>query len=168
METFRFQYRLASIAGQATIGLLTAVALTIGAPTFAEARTTKYYLTPGIFQGDAALTACSPGFHMASLWEVRDPTNLQYDTIRGYTLADSGSGPPTERWGWIRTGNSSASYGGGGVSNCAAWTTNAGPPAYGTFAQLVGEWNLASSPISPWAANEISCDTALHVWCVSK
>jgi hypothetical protein len=85
-------------------------ALTIGAPTLAEARTT-YYLTTRTFQGNAALTAGTAGFHMASLWEIRDTSNLQYDTSRGLTQADSGSGPPTETWGWARTGSGSNATG---------------------------------------------------------
>jgi hypothetical protein len=149
------------------IGLSTLVGLALGAPMLAEAKT-KYYLTPGTFQGNAALTACDTGFRMASLWEIRDTTNLQYDRSRGHTLGDSGSGPPTEEWGWIRTGNRSASYGGGGVSNCLAWTTNAPSPSYGTIAHLAGEWYMPTLPISPWAANEITCDTAVRVWCVHR
>src|SRR5258708_6276766 len=110
METLNLRNRVASIAIQATVGLLAVVALTVGTPARAEAKT-KYYLTRGTFQGNAVLTACAGGYHPASLWEIRDTSNLQYDTSRGVTQADSGSGPPSEAWGWIRTGSSSNSTG---------------------------------------------------------
>src|SRR5262245_60366073 len=104
-----------SLAPQAMVGLLAVCALTIGAPTLVEAKN-KFYLTKDGFQGNAVLTACDAGFHMASLWEIHDPSNLQYDT-RGFTLADAGSGPPAVL-GWIRTGIfASASGGGVGIDN---------------------------------------------------
>jgi hypothetical protein len=166
METLNIRNRVASIAIQATVGLLAVVALTVGAPARAEAKT-KYYLTTGTFQGNAVLTACASGYHMASLWEIRDTSNLQYDTSRGLTQADSGSGPPSEAWGWIRTGSSSNSTGDIGTSNCIVWTTNAGD-RYGTILSLTGYWVGAGSVISPWVATSYSCDTAIHVWCVRK
>ena len=34
---------------------------------------------------------------MASMWEIHDPSDLRYDTDLGLTLADSGSGPPSDQ-----------------------------------------------------------------------
>jgi hypothetical protein len=63
----------------------------------------KFYLTQDGYDGSQALSACAQGYHMASLWEILDPSNLSYDTSLGATVADSGSGPPNGS-GWIRTG----------------------------------------------------------------
>jgi len=56
------------------------------------------------FDGAHALTACVLGFHMASLWEIFNVSVLEYDTSLGATMDDSGSGPPADVLGWIRTG----------------------------------------------------------------
>src|SRR5262245_7913813 len=45
----------------------------------------RFYLSTDTFDGAHALAACSQGFHMASLWEIFDPTNLKYDTTLGQT-----------------------------------------------------------------------------------
>jgi len=55
----------------------------------------KYYLTQTFHDGNEVLTACAVGYHMASLWEIQDPTSLRYDNILGFNRADSGSGPPS-------------------------------------------------------------------------
>ena len=34
----------------------------------------KFYLTKTEHNGAQALSACAPGYHMASLWEIHDPT----------------------------------------------------------------------------------------------
>ena len=64
----------------------------------------QFYLTPDEFDGDEVLTACAPGYHMASLWEIVDPTNLKYNIVLGHTTPDSGQGPPPWSEGWVRTG----------------------------------------------------------------
>ena len=64
-----------------------------------------FYVTSVGHKGDAASTACESGFHMASIWEIIDVSNLRYDTARGFTRPDSGSGPPQWEEGWIRTGD---------------------------------------------------------------
>jgi hypothetical protein len=92
----------------------------------------SYYLTQNLFTGANALTACEPGFHMASLWEIFDTSNLQYDTTRGYTRADSGNGPPQndDDLGWVRTGNIAGSgFTRPGLANCSAWTS---PDGFGS------------------------------------
>jgi hypothetical protein len=65
----------------------------------------SYYLTNGTFSGANADDACGAGFHMASLWEISDPSNLRYAYDRGDALqgADTEYGAPSDFWGWIRT-----------------------------------------------------------------
>ena len=62
-----------------------------------------FYLTTTTHTGAQATTACAAGFHMASLWEIFDPSNLRYDATVGATADDSGAGPPF-LGGWVRTG----------------------------------------------------------------
>jgi hypothetical protein len=84
--------------------LLALLLLAALAPASAEAGGKKFFLSRNTVWGDQALDACGQGYHMASLWEIFDPTLLKYDTKRGGTLGDAGSGPPAGLQGWIRTG----------------------------------------------------------------
>ena len=125
----------------------------------------RFYLTRESHPGNAALTACATGFHMASLWEIHDPSNLRYDTQLGETADDSGFGPPAGFPGWVRTG-----FGATGdvntVANCEAWTSSSGANQ-GTAVSLPGLWDPTAntSPIAPWRAVNFFCG-GLHVWCV--
>jgi hypothetical protein len=128
-----------------------------------------FYLTQATFDGSQALTACAAGYHMASLWEIHEPSNLIYDTALGLTQDDSGSGPPS-RYGWIRTGRSASSSGQfPGVGNCNAWSSNASTD-FGSAVVLSADWadiGNTSGPISPWQAQIFDCGTAaVRVWCV--
>src|SRR5262245_3469439 len=91
MKALKLHNRLASLAIRASVELLAVTAFTVGAPTLVQAAKTKYYLTAAKFPGDAVLTACASGYHMASLWEIWDPSNLQYDIGRGFAQDDSGA-----------------------------------------------------------------------------
>lgn len=133
----------------------------------------KFYLTPDKYDGSQALTACAAGYHMASLWEIFDPSNLSYDTNLGFTLADSGSGPPVASPGWIRTGSlSSAGIVAAdgsvqpGTGNCQTWTS-ANSGAYGTIASLpiYAPVDLDVRP-GPWVVESRSCNRPNVVWCV--
>ena len=64
----------------------------------------SFYLTQTGYNGSQALTACAEGYHMASFREIRDTSNLSYDTQLGFTQDDFGLGPPGGFAGWIRTG----------------------------------------------------------------
>ena len=131
----------------------------------------QFYLTQTEHNGSQALTACADGYHMASLWEIFDPSNLRYNTELGFTQSDSGFGPPTVGpfpplpIGWIRTGTSSTSGNLPGFTNCQAWTSNLG---LGSVVSLPEVWTSAvpSTPISPWSAGTSECDSAQPVWCV--
>jgi hypothetical protein len=126
-----------------------------------------YYLTQGGYDGSQALNACVAGYHMASLWEIHEPSNLRYDTALGLTKADSGSGPPVYS-GWIRTGEDSSSNSGvPGVVNCDAWTSNSAVGS-GTTALLRGNWidSTLSNSVNPWQGAGFNCSFAVPVWCV--
>lgn len=132
----------------------------------------QFYLTMQYYDGASALTACEPGYHMASMWEIFDPSNLVYDTNLGATQDDSGSGPPNDFSGWVRTGNNASLSGAGsaGSSNCDAWNSN-DSEFRGTVAELVqsgwGQGDRQSAFVQPWAAYTSSCDSQFQrVWCV--
>jgi hypothetical protein len=124
-----------------------------------------FYLTPALHNGGTALSACARGYHMASLWEILDPSNLRYDTDLGVALADSGSGPPSGFRGWIRTGT----FAGGGseasFANCSAWQSQ-DPADSGAAVSLSPFSNEPGTLISPWNVIAFSCTTTIGVWCV--
>jgi hypothetical protein len=126
----------------------------------AELAPRKYYLTKGTFDGSRALTACANGFHMASMWEIHDPSNLRYASLIGFLDDDSGSGPPANREGWVRTGASADDSGAAGV-NCNVWTTTGGE---GTVAKL----DFLETTTYPWASRDDGCNIANRVWCVQN
>lgn len=135
----------------------------------------SYYLTQTQHNGSQALTACAEGYHMASLWEIFDPSNLKYDTALGADSNDSGSGPPTVAivaghifsGGWIRTGGGSVSGGAPGEANCSNWTLDTAATG-GTVVGLGELWSSTSNvtPVSPWRAFAQSCQEPQPVWCV--
>ncbi|MBN1640530.1 MAG: hypothetical protein JXA09_04775 [Anaerolineae bacterium] len=137
----------------------------------AQAATARgFYLTvTEAYTGIKASNACAAGYHMASLWEIWDVTNLVYDQDWGYAAADAGEGPPSNVTGWVRTGYHSpdGSPGSPGVANCMAWTSDS-VDHYGTVVMLGANWDNAGVAISPWRAVllEDSCDTPRRVWCV--
>lgn len=126
----------------------------------------RYYLTTTLHDGNEALTACAAGYHMASLWEIHDPTSLRYETALGFTRGDSGAGPPTRTFGWVRTGGDADESGLPGTSNCNAWTSE-NPFGEGTAVALPRIWRLTDGPvISPWTSVGELCVEPLRVWCV--
>jgi hypothetical protein len=170
----------------ATIGLLAVLAVGVSLPQASAHVTTslvhdvqhilgairdlekRFYLTTNEVQGSQALTSCAAGFHMASLWEVFDTTDLEYDTSLGFTQADSGFGPPSGSRGWIRTGfEADTSFSVVGRGNCAAWTSTSGTD-YGTIVRLTPFWSGAPNHVhvSPWLAEARACDVTAPVWCV--
>ena len=137
-----------------------------GAPGTCAPR--RYYLTPTVHNGEQALTACEPGFHMASLWEIFDTSNLDYDTALGANQPDSGGGPPTWNggfFGWIRTGGLAETVNLSGWGNCLAWTS-ADEADYGSRAALNFEWGSEPTVIAPWHGFSDTCSSVRRVWCV--
>ena len=135
-----------------------------GNPLTRDARR-SYYLTQTRHDGSQALSACAAGYHMASLWEIHDPSNLRYDGQLGHTTGDAGSGPPTTYFGWVRTGFD-ASLGGQspGAANCGAWTSSSGT-VLGTVVGLQWLWDADGKAVSPWVALPTACDVQSRVWC---
>ncbi|HKJ18791.1 MAG TPA: hypothetical protein VJ984_15660 [Xanthomonadales bacterium] len=122
----------------------------------------RFYLTKTAFPADEALTACAAGFHMASLFELRDPGNLEYDTLRGFVdVTDQGSGPPLTE-GYARTAFPFADSGAGaGTANCDGWGSSF-ITDQGTTIQLTAT-NAAN--FGPWVIDTAQCD-GLEVWCI--
>jgi hypothetical protein len=135
----------------------------------------KFYLTVNQFDGNEALTACAGGYHMASMWEILDVTNLRYVTTLGFTRDDSGFGPPAFNQvdlvvtgiGWIRTGSVSFSGGSGQIvtPNCFAYTDDTDSTSGATIG-LTPFWGDEPSAIGPWIVIVSTCDKTHNVWCV--
>ena len=137
----------------------------VASPTQAEhPDPLQYYLTADTYQADEALSACALGFHMASLWELLDTSNLRYNTTRGHTRTDSGHGPPAAG-GWIRTGSESGSTNLPGTGNCQAWTSSSASD-YGSHAVLPGSWTDGSEDLMGWATATRDCSGSVRVWCI--
>jgi hypothetical protein len=131
----------------------------------------KFYLTKTAYDGDHALSACAEGYHMASLWEIFDTSNLRYDTQLGHSRDDSGFGPPSNAVGWIRTGGASFSGPAAGAANCNAWTS-ASDTDFGTAVLLTQFWGVnrveetITTPVTPWVGVAAKCSFSSRVWCV--
>ena len=123
----------------------------------------QFYLSEGASQGNSALAQCAAGYHMASLWEIADPTNLKYNTSLGRTAGDSGQGPPSNDVGWVRTGWQSDSSGPAGQANCTVWGEFGGA---GTLVNLLDYWTSGDQDIGVWNADADSCALWKPVWCV--
>ena len=126
----------------------------------------QYYLTNGTFFGNQATTACAPGFHMASLWEIMDTSNLQYTSLGYVGNNDQGNGPPSDggySWGWIRTGGASSTSSTPGIGNCANWTSFFNYD-FGTLTWLDNNW----ATVDVWQATTETCDTKGQVWCMEN
>ena len=124
----------------------------------------SYYLTRTNHDGSQALSACASGYHMASLWEIFDTSNLTYNTELGLTLDDSGLGPPVLNGGRVRTGATASGINEPGVGNCQAWTS-AEHVDWGTQVALPNNWVGNVQQINPWQAGTIECDSLRRVWC---
>jgi hypothetical protein len=153
---------------------------TMGGPHGSSGGLRRFYLTKTTFQGNAAMTACGAGYHMASRFEILDVGVLDYDAGTGLTTDDSGSGPPSRPSrgepigpaGWVRTGRPSrfteASPAGSASTNCGAWSSSS-HEAYGTIAYLVDRFgDERGAAVGPWGGEAQSCDQQFHVWCVGN
>jgi hypothetical protein len=116
----------------------------LGAQPAASWQGRQYCLSKTLATGKQALTACPVGFHMANMAEIVNPSALMYATAAGYTLPDSGSGPPFSIEGWVRTGlyawpQVNSPTAGDGVANCNLWTSDASMMS-GSSVYLAPEW----------------------------
>ena len=135
------------------------------APLVAPTAVRQYYVTTSSHFGANADTACESGYHMASVWEILDTTNLEYNTALGLAQADSGQGPPTCVHGWVRTGYLSDNTDTEGLGNCNNWTSFNGAD-YGTVARLPCDWTQAQD-MHVWQAWAQACNALSKVWCVA-
>ena len=145
------------------------VAVGYASPSDAQMRR-QYYLTPtSSYNGANARSACAAGYHMASLFEILDPTDLDYNSTLGYNNADSGGGPPAGVNGWIRTGFVASPPSGtiqnpaAGWLNCTGYTSTGN---YGTVVFLSTQWTTTAPRSGPWAGAYQTCTTSTKVWCV--
>jgi len=129
-----------------------------------------YYLTKTYASPIQALEACGSGYHMASMWEIYDPSNLVYASNHpnASSWTDSGFGPPSEAYGWVRSGYISSGDPVLGKGNCDNWTSTTSGD-YGTAAGLSNRWDTNPGLIGPWLLESAACSTSIgrRVWCVS-
>jgi hypothetical protein len=134
----------------------------------------RFYLTQAQVPANQALAACDPGFRMGARNQLANP-ELEYDSIRGFTLPDAGSGPPVGVAGWARSGIDAQTDNSLGFvwANCAVWTS-ASAADRGTAAGLVPNTDDHSNPSfpdsivsPPWVVfGPYSCDSPNPVWCI--
>jgi hypothetical protein len=179
--SFRIRYdRPSDLAALLTLGLLAtcfvaylawgyqrAVAASPQSPRVVSSyHMRQFYLTPdAVYTGATALTACDTGYHMASLWEILDPSSLKYNTEKGFTDADSGQGAPAGPAGWIRTGTSSLGSSTAGYASCLAWTSGDSGD-HGSGVWLSVPWTGDPIDIHVWDAGVATCNVSQRVWCV--
>src|SRR2546426_5941539 len=85
-------------------------------PLGASAQQRKFFLSKDAVAATQPTKACGPGFHMAAAFELVDPGVLRYDTTKGMTVIDSGSGPPIGVQGWVHSGTAAPPW------SCNGWT----------------------------------------------
>jgi len=126
----------------------------------------KFYLTDADYDGNNAdgASVCAEGYHFASLWEILDVSNLEYNQDLSATNDDSGYGPPSSIGGWIRTGYSANNDVIPGKANCNNWEPTG---VFGTIISLSSDWtNSDEQDISVWDAENHPCSSVWYVWCV--
>jgi hypothetical protein len=130
----------------------------------AGARFRRFYVTQSSVNGANALSACGPGFHMASLWEIHEPSSLQYDASLGGGAPDLGLGAPSDYLAWVRTGANTQDPE-PGAKHCNQWTT-ASAGSSGTLVMLTDNWLATNTATWPWIAVVEPCSSSRPVWCV--
>jgi hypothetical protein len=161
------QDTVASLPAGRNAASLTAVRAVPAGLVAASGSSRRFYVTNNYRFGNQALAACTAGFHMASLWEILDVSNLRYagDVPAAAIRDDCGSGPPSGMVGWVRTGYDSSGSSTVGTGNCENWTT-ASVDAHGTAARLANTWETPPDPVGLWSVESYSCDINVRVWCV--
>ena len=138
-----------------------------------------YYLTKNSFDGGDAITACDPGFHMAILSEIQDPSTLQYAPRRTPAYDSPYDSPPSDQasdqfpdhTGWVRTDADPVT--GFGYNNCDVWRSSSDQQSGTTMTRrsLWGENNGLSlyeepDPAAWWQSTRTaSCAQPEFVWC---
>jgi len=150
----------------APIIIVTLFALVLVAePPSARAQGLKlYYLTASSFAGDVATQACATGYHMASIAELSDLGNHRYvifDPDAYKANGDQGHGPPTNIYGWLRTGETTSA-----TSNCSLWKSTSSGDTGLTAAITINIGGAPSVQALVWDLESDSCTATNHVWCV--
>ena len=160
-----------SVVSLAAVSML-ALNFSRAATTTSTAPARHFYLTKATVNGNETLTACASGYHFASYTELVDPAVLTYSKSLGRSAADDGEGPPSDAFGWVRTGYASNSTVNGSVpTNCNLWTSGTGSDygEVGTFYPDAGGNN--TEPAFVFASNG-ACDNSqgfnFGVWCVEN
>jgi hypothetical protein len=152
----------------------------VGMVGFSRADNAKmYYLTKNSFDGGDAITACDSGFHMASLSEIQDPSNVQYapgrkpayDSTYEFVPFDQASDQFPDHIGWVRSGVYPPS---GFVNDCGDFRDKYDIQLGTTMTRrsLWGEDNghslyEESDPAAWWQSTQTaSCSQPEPVWCV--
>jgi hypothetical protein len=127
-----------------------------------------FYLTQQPVRGDNVLDQCAVGYHFAHVWEIRDFSNLTYDTTLGYTTSESGVAPPAE-FGWVRAGwHGPTCEDFPGEPDAVAWSQadeRMGPGGMIEPRQLFDQ--PAELRIEGWDFHHHPCWVPVRVWCVS-
>lgn len=129
----------------------------------------RYYLTSAPVNGTLpdASTTCAAGFHFAALWEILEPGSLDYDRNLGQANADSGSGPPSAVFGWVRTGETLDNVATAGQGNCDNWSTTSGSGSVMLLDPLWKDGNpLLTTDVPPWIVETSTCNAPNPAWCV--
>jgi len=131
-----------------------------------------YYLSKNSFDGGDAIKACDLGFHMASISEIQDPSNLQYanksTTASDSLVDDQSKGPPLFHMGWVRSGVYPSS---GFVYDCEDFRDKYETQLGTTLALYDLPFNSdttqpASYPTKGWYTTRYTCSQPEPVWCV--
>ncbi len=166
--------------------ILNAIATLQNSVNNLQSPTTSYYLTKDkTYTGATALSACSEGYHMASLYELLTSGKLQYlqDTALAYHGSpDMGYGPPSGLKGWIRTGNFPNIRHGSGVANCSVWSSENSSdegstigfqPSWLFVNDIFGPLPIINIPyqqqsqVAPWFIPDTDfCNQQNYVWCI--
>jgi hypothetical protein len=133
----------------------------------------RFYRSATAYYPNEAPQACGQGYHFASMWELLDPSNLDYagehpDAWSG-PLYDLGEGPVTGGDGYplmayVRTGYNADTSGNPGQANCNNWTSDAAEH-YGTIVGLTMEWGVKED-LFVWDVAVNSCNIRTGVWCI--
>ena len=127
----------------------------------------RFYLTNNTFSGSQPISACYDGFHFASAWEMAEMGALAYDKSLGYSIADSGEGPPAGVSGWVRTGGIASTSGSIGTINCNAWTSS-NSSHQGTLLSLWTDWTAQSALIPYRGVGNSPCNSQNRAWCIEN
>jgi hypothetical protein len=110
----------------------------------------SFYVTSENHPTDQVLTVCASGYHMASLWEILDVSNMvyAYNHPDARVRADSGQGPPSGWYGWVRTGWFAATSATAGQGNCNNWNSTSSDDST-VAVRLVTEWEQGPTAYLP-------------------